>query len=234
MIQHEPTEDMWDASAPLEDAQHCWNLIGVMGDRSCPEIPQHVHCRNCPVYVNAGSHLFNRAPPQAWLDEHKARLAELDVPLECDTITVLIFRLGDEWLAFDVRSVLEVAEPKTVHRVPHRTGTHLEGVVNIRGELQLCVSLSRLLNLTAASQATAEALAMQRFLVAEHGRQRWVFPVEQVSGVHRLGWRQRTELPATVRRSSARLSRHVYDWEGKFVCHLDADRVFAALQRGLQ
>ena len=28
----------------------CWNRIGVRGDRSCPELKQYVHCRNCPVY----------------------------------------------------------------------------------------------------------------------------------------------------------------------------------------
>ncbi len=101
--------------------------------------------------LNAGAHLFNREPPQEWLDEHKSRLAELEAPLECDTITVLIFRLSNECLALDVRSMLEVAAPRCVHRVPHRTGGNLEGIVNIRGELQLCVSLARLLNLPSTS-----------------------------------------------------------------------------------
>ncbi len=76
------------------EAQRCWSRIGVHGDRSCPEIPKYVHCRNCPVYIQAGAHLFDREPPREWLDEHKTRLAEIDAPLECDTITVLIFRLA--------------------------------------------------------------------------------------------------------------------------------------------
>lgn len=215
------------------ETQACWSRIGVYGDRSCPEIPKVVHCRNCHVYVNAGSHLFNREPPQEWLDEHRSRLAEIDAPLECDTLTVLIFRLSDEYLALDVRSMLEVAEPRCVHRVPHRTGGNLEGIVNIRGELQLCISLARLLNLT-PSPLEVDGSSTARFLVAEHGRQRWVFPVDEVLGVHRLSFHKRTELPATLRRSSSRLSRHVYDWDGNYVCHLDADRLFAAMQKGLQ
>ncbi len=81
-----------------------------------------------------------------------------------------------------------------------------------------------------ADQAAGKA----RFLVAEHGRQRWVFPVDEVLGVHRLSLQNRTALPATLRRSSSRLSRHVYDWNGLHVCHLDADRLFAAMQKGLQ
>ena len=225
--------ELLEIAAASHESQSCWNRIGVHGDRTCPEIPRYVHCRNCHVYVNAGSHLFNRQPPQEWLDANKARLAEIDAPLASGTITVLIFRLSDECLAFDVHSVLEVAEPRYVHRVPHRTGGNLEGLVNIRGELQLCVSLARLLNL-AESPLVMEASEKTRFLVAEHGRQCWVFPVDEVLGVHRLEWKERTELPATLRRSSSRLSRHVYDWGGNYVCHLDADRLFAALQRGLQ
>jgi chemotaxis-related protein WspD len=220
------------AATDLE-SQACWNRIGVQGDRTCPEIPKHVHCRNCHVYANAGSHLFNRQPPQEWLDANRARLAELDAPLESDTITVLVFRLSDECIAFDVRSVLEVAEPRYVHRVPHRTGGNMEGIVNIRGELELCVSLARLLNLD-ESPLVMGASKKSRFLVTEHGRQRWVIPVDEVLGVHRLSRKQRTELPATLRRSSSRLSRHVYDWEGNYVCHLDADRLFASMQKGLQ
>jgi len=219
---------------PIEEKQHCWNLIGVHGDHSCPEIPKFVHCQNCPVYVSAGSELFNREPPSEWLEEHTRRLAELDAALESNAVTVLIFRLGEEWMAFDVRSILEVAEPRVVHRVPHRTGSHLEGVVNIRGELQLCVSLASLLRLSSDRHESAEPRGQQRFLVAEHARQRWVFPVDEVSGVHHLGVRQRTEVPATLRRSARSLSSDVYDWDGKYVCRLDADRVLADLQRGFQ
>ena len=33
-----------------------WRLlepIGVSGDRSCPELNSHIHCRNCPVFAGA-------------------------------------------------------------------------------------------------------------------------------------------------------------------------------------
>ena len=174
---HDPSfpPELLEIATSAHEDQACWNRIGVHGDRSCPEITKYVHCRNCHVYVNAGSHLFDREPPQEWLDEQRSRLAEIDAPLERDTITVLIFRLANECLALDVRSMLEVAEPRNVHRVPHRTGGNLEGIVNIRGELQLCVSLARLLNLNAGT-LLAEATEKSRFLVAEHGKQRWGFP----------------------------------------------------------
>ncbi|WP_445633698.1 hypothetical protein [Nostoc sp. DSM 114161] len=30
--------------------ESCWNVIGIEGDRSCPQLSIHAHCRNCPVY----------------------------------------------------------------------------------------------------------------------------------------------------------------------------------------
>ena len=39
----------------------CWNRIGISGDRSCPELVQHVLCRNCPVF-EAGTPGVLRSP----------------------------------------------------------------------------------------------------------------------------------------------------------------------------
>jgi len=33
----------------------CWNEIGVRGDRSCPRLKEHGHCRNCPVFSSAAA-----------------------------------------------------------------------------------------------------------------------------------------------------------------------------------
>ncbi len=57
---------------------------------------------------------------------------------------MLVFRLGDEWLALPVGVLVEVTRPRPPHRVPHRGGL-LAGVVNIRGELHLCVRFDLLL-----------------------------------------------------------------------------------------
>ena len=38
----------------------CWDRIGVQGDASCPELKQHVHCRNCPVYSAGAMQLLDR------------------------------------------------------------------------------------------------------------------------------------------------------------------------------
>src|SRR5580698_2152106 len=139
----------------------CWNKIGVTGDRSCPELDTFIHCRNCPVYAAAARTFFDRPATEGYLAEWSRWLGSsvaLDVrgekTGEADTgarasdgeaVSVLIFRLGAEWLAFRTRAVAEVTTPRPVHRIPHRSNQVLVGLVNLQGQVQLCVSLRGLL-----------------------------------------------------------------------------------------
>ena len=128
----------------------CWNSIGVRGDRSCPELAEFVHCQNCPVFAAAGRRFLDARSPEGYLEEWTERLAELPDDLSRDTLSVLVFRLADEWLALPVQVLVEVTAPRPVHRVPYRAGL-LAGLVNIRGELHLCIHLAKLLGIVARS-----------------------------------------------------------------------------------
>ena len=137
---------------PLAVSQaDCWNRIGVRGDRSCPELASVIHCRNCPVFADAGRQFLDAPCPEGYLDEWTARLAAPLEEVDADCLSVLTFRLGEEWLALPVLVLVEVTPPRTVHRVPHRGGL-LQGLVNIRGELHLCVRLGQLLGLTTPAE----------------------------------------------------------------------------------
>lgn len=129
--------------APTDD---CWNRIGIRGDRSCPELAKVGHCHNCPVFAAAGRHFLDAPSPPGYLAEWTERLA---APLErtaSDLQSVLVFRLADEWLGLPVQVLVEVTGLRPVHRVPFRSGL-LAGLVNIRGELHLCVHLAELLGI---------------------------------------------------------------------------------------
>ena len=66
--------DTPDTSTPFARAglNDCWNKIGVRGDGSCPELKQHAHCRNCPVYASVAAETESPLAKQA-----AERLAEL-------------------------------------------------------------------------------------------------------------------------------------------------------------
>ena len=36
--------------ADTQAIDDCWNRIGIHGDKSCPLLAEHIHCRNCSVY----------------------------------------------------------------------------------------------------------------------------------------------------------------------------------------
>lgn len=213
-------------------ANACWRRIGVEGDRSCPRLAAAVHCRNCPVFSTAGAQLFDRAAPPEYLDESTRMLAESEEAAATETCSLLLFRIGPEWLALEARRVVEVVEPRAIHSVPHRTDRLLLGLANIRGELHLCMSLHELLGIDVpAADTTSSADLRQRLLVTEHGQEHWVFPVDEVEGVHRIPTAAMEDLPHTVQRSPRYYSEAIFSHGSKRVGRLSVARLFQALER---
>ncbi len=216
-------------------AADCWNRIGVWGDRSCPELAQVVHCRNCPVFAAAGRRFLDGPSPQGYLEEWTERLA---LPIEetaTDVQSVLVFRLGDEWLALRVQVLVEVTTQRPIRRIPRRAGL-LAGLVNIRGELHLCVRLAQLLGITSGTRGQdTEAKSpgsgnASRLLVACGDNDRWVFPVDEVDQVYRFSQGELAEAPATLTRSNGRLTQGVFVWRERPVGYLDDARLFQVLR----
>jgi chemotaxis-related protein WspD len=216
----------------------CWNRIGIRGDHSCPELTQWVHCHNCPVFAAAGRRFLDAPSPEGYLDEWTGRLAAPTEEAAADLLSVLLFRIGEEWLALPVRVLVEVTGLRPVRRVPHRGGV-LAGLVNIRGELHLCVRLAQLLGVPsdadlsgtpAADGQLPQAAAKGRLLVINRDGDRWVFPVDEVDRVHRFPSQELAGVPATVARSVVRLTRAVIHWRDRSIGLLDEDRLLAALR----
>ncbi|NBV46787.1 MAG: chemotaxis protein [Planctomycetia bacterium] len=227
---------------PLLSGRHppdCWRTIGVSGNRSCPELETFIHCRNCPVLADAARTFFDRPAPDGYL-ENWSRILEIpDAPGETAATSVLVFRLEREWFALPADVLVEVTTLRSLHRVPHRGSGILEGLVNIRGQLQLSVSLHRLLGLAPPPLGSPPAAAgtdpapPARLLMVEHRSSpsdRWVFAVDQVAGVLRVERAVMRAVPSTVSQSAARYSQTLFDWQAQTVALLDDDRVFADLR----
>jgi chemotaxis-related protein WspD len=210
---------------PLAGAD-CWNRIGVSGDGSCDRLGELVHCRNCPVFSEGGRVLFERSLPPGYSSEWTALLA-LPKPEEpVGTLAAALFRVGDEWLALEVAHVVQIGGIRPVRRIPHRSGEVLLGLVNVDGELVLCASLAALLGIPPVASEAEPA----RFLAVSLPGGRWVFPVQEVDGVHQLDSASLVPLPSTLSEARTRHARGLARTERRTVTLLDPDRLDAGLR----
>jgi chemotaxis-related protein WspD len=215
------------------DLRTCWSEIGVQGDGSCPKLQEFIHCRNCPVYSNAGVQLLNRPLPpdcrREWT-EHFARKKKTAAPAR---ISVVLFRIESEWLALPTPAFQEVAERRLIHSLPHRRSGLVLGLANIRGELLICVSLSRLLGLEKKRDAAARRGLFERLLVVNWEGSRLAFPVDEVHGILRFDEQELKEPPATVTKSNVSYTQGILPWQGRAVGFLKAGVLFPTLDRSL-
>jgi chemotaxis-related protein WspD len=229
----EPRDDM--SMMPVPSIDDCWNKIGIRGNGSCPELRQHVHCRNCPRYSSAAAVLLDRALPDGELPVWQGSTAAGGPTITAKTESVLLFRVGAEWLGMPSAAVTEIVEQRKIHSLPHQRDQAVLGIVNIRGALVLCMSLAQMLgidDMRAAGLAQERSL-YQPMLVTSHSGNPVVFPVAEVHGIHRFSASELTAVPTTVSRTAATYTKAVLPWQGKTVGVLDDGLLFYALNRSL-
>ncbi|APC15748.1 chemotaxis protein CheW [Pseudomonas frederiksbergensis] len=215
-----------------EDAQaidDCWNRIGIHGNKSCPLLVEHIHCRNCAVYSAAATRLLDRYALQQ--DDR----AQASIGVESDVVTrsLLMFRLGEEWFALATRSLVEVAPLQAIHSLPHQRSRALLGVANVRGALVACLSLVELLGLDAVTGVASAARIMPRMLIiAAHGGP-VVVPVDEVDGIHAIDERILNAASRSGQQASAKYTRGVLQFRGRSLCWLDEEQLLSAVTRSL-
>ncbi len=163
---------------------------------------------------------FNRQPPPQYLEEWVERLAQREERVEQDLLSLVIFRLHDEYLAVQTGSLVEVTLPQPIHMIPHRTNDVVLGLVNIRGQLRICFSAHGLLGVAlpaASDQVHAKddsraAKSLERMLILHERAEQWVFPVDEVMGVHRLPTSDLRPVPSTFGKGGA-FSQSVFPWQ---------------------
>jgi chemotaxis-related protein WspD len=220
-------------------ASDCWKRIGTYGDESCPALEEMLHCRACKVFLNEGRRLLDREAPDDYVDEWTAVLAEEKREAPGETVSALVFRLHGEWFALRTSVFQEMVSSRPIHTIPHRSGKILLGLVNVRGELLLCASLSNLLEVeVCAAEGNCEVeradVIFSRMAVIARRSERWAFPVDEVEGIRRLELERLEKSPVTVSRSGTHYSRALLALEDKRVALLDEELVFNGLQRSLR
>ena len=159
----------------------------MRGDASCPELVSTVHCRNCPTHSAAAAALLRRPLPVGYVADwtsHFARRQEVEDPAH---------GIGHD-LPPRRRMVgaadLGLRGDRGDGRHPFATAPALRpvlGLVNVRGELLICFSLTNLLGGDEPTQPTREKSGAdrRRLLVVKRDGRRIAFPVDEVHGIHR-------------------------------------------------
>jgi len=215
-----------------EDKLLCWREIGTEGDRSCPELRHHVHCRNCPKYSMLGRTLFDREMPEDYRREVSEFLAAAKADKQEEAVSVLIFRLAAEWFA--MRSVVfhEIVDDQPAYRLPYRCDGMLAGVANVNGELLLYISLARILE--ADSEEAVQAKGKPRLCVVSTGRERYAFRADEVLGVRRVARSRFQAVPATLSKSPSAQTAYCFEIDTLHVGLIDEQRLFDTLDGSLR
>jgi chemotaxis-related protein WspD len=212
----------------------CWKEIGVSGDFSCERLTEIVHCRNCQEYNKAGRQLLDREIPEGFLDEWTRNLADKKETEPGESVSVIVFRIGREWLALRTVCLQETVSVRPIHDIPSRSNRIFKGIVNVNGELLLCMSAAEVLENGAEGRlAYSRGKAYERMLVVRLDGERYVFPVDEVLGVYRVPVADFSEPPATVAKSPDTSVKGIFNLKEKRIGLLEEDSFHNALKRGL-
>lgn len=189
--------------------------------------------------ASAVAQLLGRAPDSQALRRATGEVAAKADDLRSLTRSLFVFRLGGEWLGLPAAIVDEVLEPRAIHSLPHRREGLVRGLVNVRGQLTVCVALESLLQIDAArtdaqrSPVNAASVLSRRLVVLSLHDQRLAFESDEVHGAHRYDPALVGEVPGTVALASAAFSTGVLAMETRSVGLLDDGLVVSAINRRL-
>lgn len=211
-------------------AERCWTTIGCWGreEPRCEKLAEVVHCRNCEVYIGAGRRLLQRPMPEGHYQELAERLL---APRKAQPTaeSVLVFRLGQEYLALPTVTMEKVLSPRPIHSVPHRSNSVFRGLINLDGRLEPCVSLEALLGLPLGGERPGS-----RMLVIRVQGERFAFTVDQVLSTYRPPQDSlRPIFEALASEQHQVYLEQIFSFQNQMVGWLDAIRVAESLERSL-
>lgn len=146
--------------------------------------------------------------------------------------SLLIFRIGDEWLGLSTKFVESIIEKRLVHTVPSTRIDILRGVINVRGQLRLCVNLHSLLEIT-SEQISVQGAAKKhsRMMVIRRGGEVWVFGVDEVYGAINCDFHDLENVPVNVSKSTTNYLKGIWKWQNQSIGVLDEELLFESLRR---
>lgn len=148
------------------------------------------------------------------------------------TASVVVFRIGREWLAMPTSALDRVGEVVPVHTIPHRRRGLSPGLVTVNGDIVVHLSLSALLSMDGVPAAPAGP-STPRLLVFGDERGRLAITADEVWGVYHYRAEELRPVPSTLTRALVSYARAVLEVDGRSTGVLDGPRVLDALSAGL-
>jgi chemotaxis-related protein WspD len=213
----------------------CWNRIGVAGDQSCEKLVQHVHCRNCEVYAGAAQRNLQRPVSDGYREEWADHFRQAREQRTRDDSAALVFRIGREWLALPATVIDSVAPQAPGHRLPHRSGAGLLGIVNVGGKLLPSISLATLLGIDDSDTPKASGRhTFARLVVVQFEGQDFALPVADLHGIVRYASGAVAAPAATINKGLVRFLTGVLSMADMHIGVLDAPLVGYQMARLLR
>ncbi len=183
--------------------------------------------------------LLNREPDSSYVSMWEDLLRRIkNAPPEHPEGSVILFRLGMEWLGLSTKLVEQVLDVRSVHTVPSCRSKIFLGVINVGGQLRLCVALHKLLDIPSTAdhklpEVHVKGLARRyrRMVAIRRGVEVWVFPVDEIYGVVNCNFNALDNIPVTVSKSTANYLHGLLSWKEQGVGVIDGELLFESLRR---
>ncbi|TQR11658.1 chemotaxis protein [Psychrobacillus soli] len=121
------------------------------------------------------------------MNDHKGILLESGT----NELEIVEFQVGSSKFGINVIKVKEIIQTIPVTFIPH-AHPHVEGIVQLRGEVLPVVSMAKVLGLPEVNKNEQE-----KYIVTEFNKQKVVFHVDNVTQIHRISWEQ-IEKPSDI------------------------------------
>lgn len=194
----------------------------------------HSYSTSSDQNVNLSSRiLLNRTPDPEYLQEWADGLrVEEVINKQAETVSVVVFRLGQEWLALQTACFKEIVEEKLIHRLPHQKNPILLGVVNLNGELQPCLSLSVFLGIKdSLGRSKKHLYHKNRMVAAMQEKNLWVFPVDEIDGIYLWDPKLIENVPVNISKSKMNYLKGIVNYDNRSVGILDEGLLFYSFSR---
>jgi chemotaxis-related protein WspD len=184
-------------------------------------------------YYSLANQLLEKPVDDKYLEEWtRFLIAEEEGKVKKNAHSVVVFRLGQDWLGLSTLAFAEVSKMRPVRRIPHRTNEVLKGFINIRGQLYLCIDLAKVLEI---EQAAGPGKNDQQMAVTVSKNQNdWVFVADEVLGVFLYDTDDLTNVPVTVSKSTANYLKGIMIADHRHISILDEDLLFYSLEKRVE